>query len=189
MEIITELFSHAVIRFTLIVVLSIASLMLVVFFIQYNVDRIKGRHAKFLWFETKPVEQVVMAGIQVAPAAEIHNSKNVNTGSNWGSIGDTYTGISQRHLEGDDVTALVAQIESFRMEHRDKIRHAHITVGQPGDKESTILANEIAAALIARGYSIVPAVLMTYGVTGKNWGVSNAPDDSVMVEVYPADNV
>lgn len=122
-------------------------------------------------------------------ARAIHNSKNINTGSNWGVIGDTYTGISRRHFGSDDASALVAQIESFRAEHGDKIQHTHITLGQPGDKESTLFANEVAAALTARGYSIVPMVLMTYGVIGERWGVSNAPDNSVLVEVFPADNV
>jgi hypothetical protein len=31
--------------------------------------------------------------------------------------------------------------------------------------------------------------LQTFGVIGRKFGVSNAPDNSIMIEIFPADNV
>ena len=37
--------------------------------------------------------------------------------------------------------------------------------------------------------SIEICTLQTFGVVGRKFGVSNAPDNSIMIEIFPADNV
>lgn len=118
------------------------------------------------------------------------NAKNVNTGVNTANIGDTYTGIQQRHFSEDDIQELLSQIATFEKNNRDLINHNHLTIGFPGDKETKTLALELVEILNGKGYkNIQPFMLQTYGVTGKLFGVSNAPDNSIMIEIYPADNV
>lgn len=116
--------------------------------------------------------------------------KNINTGTNYGHIGDVHKGIEQRHFSENDAVRLVDEIQKFRKQHANEINHSHITIGYPGDKESTIVAQEAEKILRARGYSNIEAmILVTYGTSGKLFGISNAPDNSVLVEIYPADNV
>ena len=120
----------------------------------------------------------------------IINAKNENTGTNNGSIGDIYTGIPQRIFNDDDKRNILSQINQFKSDYSDKIVSTHITIGFPGDKESESFAKQIAEFLSTKGYgNIRPMILQTYGIHGKRFGVSNAPDNSIMIEVYPADNV
>ncbi|WP_277372588.1 hypothetical protein [Pseudomonas sp. AA-38] len=166
----------------------ILAIMLIVLFIQYNIDRARGRHAKFLWFEVNAV--------QPSPASEplsqqkTITGKNINTGTNHGEIGDKYTGLQQREVTQEDIEFLKQEISRFSTQHSEKIVRSHITLGYPGCKETTFLANQLAAVLQKMGFNkIVPMNLQTFGVIGKKFGVSNAPDNSLMIEIYPADNV
>lgn len=115
--------------------------------------------------------------------------KNINTGTNYGQIGDNFYGIKQRSINESELEYLISEIEKFKREYSTKINNSHITIGFPGDKESSILAGQVANCLIERGYKVQPMTLVTYGVVGKKFGVSNAPDDTILVEIYPADNV
>lgn len=169
--------------------LVILVLMLVVLFVQYNIDRARGRHAKFLWFEVNAF-QPYSPSSEALPRQTTINGKNINTGTNHGYIGDKYTGLRQREVTQEDVEYLRREIARFSTRHSDKIVHSHITLGYPGCKETTTLANQLALTLQKMGFDkIVPMNLQTSGVIGKKFDVSNAPDNSLMIAIYPADNV
>jgi hypothetical protein len=185
---ITTIFADETLRTLFIIVFVVALIMLVVLFIQYNLDRRTGRHAKFLWFESKPAPETAQPA--ASGEAKYENSKNINEGTNVGRIGDEYTGIEQRTVTNGEIERLVRDIKAFQQRYATKIKEDYITLGYPGDKESTLLTEQIAAGLHANGYTDIRSVtLVTYGVIGKKFSVSNAPDDSVMVEIFPADNV
>lgn len=169
--------------------LVILTLMFVLLFVQYNIDRARGRHAKFLWFEVNGVQPYNTPPETQSQQATI-NGKNVNTGTNHGEIGDKYTGLKQREVTQEDVEYLQCEISRFSTEYSGKIVSSHITLGYPGCKETTALANQAVPILQKMGFNkIVPITLQTFGVIGRRFGVSNAPDNSLMVEIYPADNV
>jgi len=225
MEWLNELLKQPLIKWTLFSLLIIVSIVFVTFFVQYNIDRAKGKHAKFLWFETnipaqemqilnsnkgdkqpkdttlkeeskegnKILKNTDVMGKKENPVKQnvtISHSKNVNTGENYGRIGDTYKGIEQRHFTEKDAKELITQIEQYKITFKGKIDTTHITIGYPGDKESKIVAIEAEKILRKNGFNnIQVSTLLTYGVTGKLFGVSNAPDKSILVEIYPADNV
>jgi len=115
--------------------------------------------------------------------------KNINTGLNFGHIGDKYEGIKQRIFTEEDFKNLQGLIVDFRNKFSDKIRDTHITIGNPGDKESSIYCQQIYNALIQNGYKVEIMNLATFGYTGKNFSVSNAPDDTILVEVFNSPNV
>lgn len=224
MDWLNELLKQPIIKWTIFVILVIFAGFIIIFFIQYNIDRTKGKHAKFLWFESNipttenytltdtkgrnnelqnhkkakvenvnpPPDNTAEKNVNLKPKEEnvtITNSKNVNTGKNYGNIGDTYTGIEQRHFTNQDAKELIVDIEQFKIKYKDKIDSSHITIGYPGDKESKIVAAEAEQILKKNGFpNIQISILKTYGVTGKLFGISNAPDNSILVEIFPADN-
>jgi len=121
---------------------------------------------------------------------DFSGSKNVNLGTNYGHIGDRYSGIKQRTFTEYELNSLIQEIESFSEKYGEKINKNHITIGFAGDKESLILANKVAEGLTKKGYEKIEVMtLITYGVTGKKVGVSNAPDDTILIEIFPSDNV
>ncbi|WLD58717.1 hypothetical protein NFC81_02700 [Salinispirillum sp. LH 10-3-1] len=164
--------------------------MLLTFFVQYNIDRAKGRHAKFLWFEVNVVPaQPAQEEQPVGPPPNI-NGKNINTGQNYGEIGDKYTGLKQREVTQGDVQFLSREIEKFTKLYADKLNRSHITLGYPGCKETTNLANQIYPILKSMGFNKIElCTLQTFGVVGRKFGVSNAPDNSMMIEIFSPDNV
>src|SRR5690606_29460067 len=116
--------------------------------------------------------------------------KNINTGQNYGEIGDKYTGLKQREVTQEDVQYLTREIDKFSKKYADKINRSHITLGYPGCKETTNLANQIYPVLQRMGFNkIEVCILQTFGVVGRKFGVSNAFDDSIMIEISPAENV
>lgn len=115
--------------------------------------------------------------------------KNINTGTNYGHIGDKYEGIKQRVFTEQDYNNLVGQIEDYKLKNSEKINSSHITIGSPGDKESTLYVSQIYNALTHYGYSVQVATLQTFGYIDKNFSVSSAPDNTILVEVYTAPNV
>lgn len=117
------------------------------------------------------------------------NAKNVNTGTNYGNIGDVYTGIQQRHFSEQELNHIILEIEDFKKKCFNSIEDDNIYIGYPGDKESYILANEIRCFIQQKGYNATLATLMTYGVYGRKYGISNSPSNGVLVEIYPNDNV
>lgn len=168
--------------------LAIVAIMIIILFIQYQIDRAKGKHAKFLWFEVNATQPPASEAIK--PTQPTIIGKNVNTGNNHGQIGDQYTGLKQRELTQSDAEFLKQEIENFSAKYADKINRSHITIGFPGCKETTYLANQAEGLLKHLGYNNFQTMtLQTWGVIGKNFGVSNAPDNTIMVEVYPPDNV
>src|SRR5690606_33435599 len=91
--------------------------------------------------------------------------------------------IEQRHFQQADARKLLSEIEDFKKQNENKIDYSHITIGYPGDKESTILAQEAEQILRANGYNYIEAmILVTYGISGRLFGVSNAPDNSILIE-------
>lgn len=181
--------SNQVLLWITVGLLFILALMLIVLFVQYNIDRARGRHAKFLWFEVNAVQPYSTPPEPQSQQTTI-NGKNVNTGTNHGEIGDKYTGLKQREVTQEDVDYLQREISRFSTEYSDKIVRSHITLGYPGCKETTALANQLVPTLQKMGFNkVVPMTLQTFGVIGRKFGVSNAPDNSLMVEIYPADNV
>ncbi len=170
--------------------IALITIMIVVLFIQYNIDRYKGRHAKFLWFEVNAVQPQNKPDVEtIVPEPRI-NAKNVNTGNNYGEIGDKYTGLKQRMVTQDDVNFLSNEIKQFSGRYADKINPAHITLGFPGCKETTNLANQITPFLQKMGFeNIIRVNLQTHGSLGIKFAISNAPDNSMMIEIRPADNV
>lgn len=180
--------SNEIIQWILIGFLLLIALMLIILFIQYNIDRAKGRHAKFLWFEVNAGQSLHDKHKQDL-GTSVHG-KNINTGDNYGSIGDKYTGLRQREVTQDDIVLLTNEIRSFAEKHSNEIIETHITLGFPGCKETTNLANKLYPILNRMGYmKIQRCTLLTFGVTGKKFGVSNAFDNSIMIEIYPPDNV
>lgn len=115
--------------------------------------------------------------------------KNINTGNNYGHIGDQYKGIEQRIFTESDNEQLLKEINEFQERYSDKINESHLTIGNPGDKESTIYCQQINNALKKAGYNVQIMGLMTQGFMDKNFSVSNAPDDTVLIEVFQAPNV
>lgn len=115
--------------------------------------------------------------------------KNVNTGTNYGNIGDQYHGIKQRIFTESDFIQLEGEINTFKKKYSERIKHSHITVGFPADNESHVYGNQICNALIQNGYNIIPMGLKTDGFVDKNFSVSNAPDDSILVEIFHSPNV
>lgn len=179
--------SNQILLWITVALLGILVLMLIVLFIQYNIDMARGRHAKFLWFEVNAVQPLSSTP---EPKQTNINGKNVNTGTNYGEIGDKYTGLKQREVTQEDAEYLQREIARFSAENSEKISGSHITLGYPGCKETTVLANQLVPILQMMGFNkIVPATLQTFGVIGRKFGVSNAPDNSLMIEIYPADNV
>ncbi|HSH24258.1 MAG TPA: hypothetical protein VLA13_01780 [Massilibacterium sp.] len=115
--------------------------------------------------------------------------KNINTGENYGHIGDRYEGIKQRIFTEEDFESLRSQIDDFKSKYSEKINDDHITIGNPGDKESTIYSQQIYNALTQNGFDVEIMTLQTFGYIDKDFSVSNAPDDTVLVEVFQAPNV
>lgn len=188
--IIDLVFSNQIMQWVVIVVLSVITIMFFILFIQYNIDRSKGRHAKFLWFEVNAVQPPSKVSEEPKVSNTTINGKNINTGTNFGEIGDKYTGLKQREVTQEDINFLQKEIQRFSTENAGKLINSHITLGFPGCKETTNLANQVYALLQQMGFKhIVPMNLQTYGVIGRKFGVSNAPDNSLMVEIFPADNV
>ncbi|KPV93660.1 hypothetical protein AN214_04306 [Pseudoalteromonas sp. P1-9] len=168
--------------------LALIAIMIVILFIQYQIDRAKGKHAKFLWFEVNATQP--QASETIPPPQPTITGKNINTGNNHGQIGDQYTGLKQREFTQSDAEYLKQEIEKFSVKYADKINRSHMTIGLPGCKETTNLANQVAGVLKQLGYNNLQIMtLQTWGVIGKKFGVSNAPDNTIMVEIYPPDNV
>ena len=114
------------------------------------------------------------------------NGKNINTGTNHGIIGDQYTGLKQREITQEDVDFLTNEIAKFSQKNSEKINKSHITIGYPHCKETTYLAQKTHQLLTLMGFKHIETLtLQTFGRTGKTFGVSNAPDNSIMVEIYP----
>jgi len=172
---------------TISVFLLIAA-MLLILFVQYNFDRAKGRHAKFLWFEVNALPP--QSAKEEKTASQLITGKNINTGQNFGEIGDKYTGLKQREVTQEDVQYLTQEIEMFSKKYAEKINRSHITLSYPGCKETTKLASQIYPVLQRMGFNKIEiCTLQTFGVVGRKFGVSNAPDNSIMIEIFPADNV
>ncbi|MBA1276159.1 MULTISPECIES: hypothetical protein [Pseudomonadaceae] len=163
--------------------------MLLILFVQYNIDRAKGRHAKFLWFEVNAMPPQSAKEEKTAHHPNI-TGKNINTGQNYGEIGDKYTGLKQREVTQEDVQYLAQEIEKFSNRYSEKLNRSHITLGYPGCKETTNLAGQVYLVLQRMGFNKIEiCTLQTFGVAGRKFGVSNAPDNSIMIEIFPADNV
>ncbi|WP_337135776.1 hypothetical protein [Proteus terrae] len=190
MDKVIELISiNKIFQWMVIGIILVVTVMFLIFFIQYNIDRAKGRHAKFLWFEVNAVRFQSDKEKQTT----IHSSltgKNINTGQNYGVIGDKYTGLKQREVTSEDVMYLSQEIDKFSKKYTDKINRSHITLGYPGCKETTNLANQLHPILKDMGFNKIEVCnLQTVGAVGRKFGVSNAPDNSIMIEIFPADNV
>jgi hypothetical protein len=183
------LLTSQALQWVAICVFLLIAAMLLVLFVQYNIDRAKGRHAKFLWFEVNAMPPQSAKEEKAAPQTNI-TGKNINTGQNYGEIGDKYTGLKQREVTQEDVQYLTQEIETFSNKYAEKINRSHITLGYPGCKETTNLANQLYPVLQRMGFNKIEiCTLQTFGVIGRKFGVSNAPDNSIMIEIFPADNV
>jgi hypothetical protein len=173
----------------IIVIIIIFFITIIVFIVISIISWQKGCDIKFLWFEIKNNKKENKMDKNEL-SKPIINAKNVNTGTNYGNIGDVYTGIQQRHLTNADKKQLLNELQDFIKKYDDKINKSHITIGYPGDKESNIFANEVVQFMYEQGYrKIEKCILMTYGSIGKKIGVSNAPDDTVMIEIFQSDNI
>lgn len=117
------------------------------------------------------------------------SGKNINLGQNYGHIGDQFNGIKQREFTYTDLNNLVFEIEKFKKQHRDKVNSEFISLGNPGDKESTLYCEQIFNALTNRGYKVEFCTLKTFGYMNKNYDVSFDPENRIMVGVYSAPNV
>lgn len=115
--------------------------------------------------------------------------KNINTGNNYGHIGDNYNGIRQRIFTREDLKGLIDEINDFKEKYSGKINPNHLSIGNPGDKESTIYCQQIYNALTENGFNVEIMGLMTMGFVDKNFSVSNAPDNTILIEVYKSPNV
>lgn len=187
-RVIELLLTNQALQWAVLGVLLLVTVMLLTLFVQYNIDRAKGRHAKFLWFEVNAV-QSLSAKEEEPPQPNI-TGKNINTGQNYGEIGDKYTGLKQRKVTQEDLRYLTQELEKFSEKYADKINRSHITLGYPGCKETANLANQIYPLLKRMGFNKIEiCILQTFGVIGRKFGVSNAPDNSIMIEIFPADNV
>lgn len=175
---------------TYIVVIVILAIIVIIIFIVISIISWKnGNNIKIFGFEINNNKTKSTMNENELSKMFI-NAKNVNTGTNYGSIGDVYNGIKQRHLTDADKANLLGELNEFIRKYDSKINKSHITIGCPGDKESSVFANEVAHFIYEQGYrKIEKTVLMTFGVVGKKFGVSNAPDDTIMIEIFPSDNV
>lgn len=183
------LLTSQTLQWVVIGVFLLIAAMLLILFVQYNIDRAKGRHAKFLWFEVNAMPPQSAREEKATPQPNI-TGKNINMGQNYGEIGDKYTGLKQREVTQEDVQYLTQEIEKFSNRYAKKINRSHITLGYPGCKETTNLANQLYPALQRMGFNKIEiCILQTFGVAGRKFGVSNAPDNSIMIEIFPADNV
>lgn len=116
--------------------------------------------------------------------------KNVNTGTNYGHIGDKFEGIKPRELSLQDFNNLEREIQQFKASNSHLINNnSYITIGVPGDNESHFFANQIYNALTQNGYAVQMAAFQRYGYTIGNYEVSNAPDGTVMICIFAASNI
>ncbi len=183
MEALINVFSSTEIRVVFILLISIALLLLITHIINWK----KGKYSKFLWFETNSNNSEQEENVE---QNSFNNCKNINTGVNNGQIGDTYNGIKQREFTASDKALILQDISSFKNKYNDKINNDHITIGYPGCKETSFLADQIQLFLIQNGFKKIEKMcLMTHGVIGKKFGISNAPDNSILIEIYSPDNV
>lgn len=83
-----------------------------------------------------------------------------------------------------EVEELIQKLQDFITEHEDKIKEDHITIGLPGTPNSLGIAEELEDILVDNGYSVRRTSLQTFNPPNKKYDISNAPDDSVMVELY-----
>ncbi|MEX0828018.1 MAG: hypothetical protein WD005_03600, partial [Haliea sp.] len=109
-KVIDLLLTSQALQWVVIVVLVLIVAMLLILFAQYNIDRAKGRHAKFLWFEVNAVPPQSVEEEKVAVSQPNVSGKNINTGQNYGEIGDKYTGLKQREVTQEDVQFLSQEI-------------------------------------------------------------------------------
>ncbi|WP_411566468.1 hypothetical protein ACLIN3_09290 [Pseudomonas orientalis] len=184
------LLGSSVLQWIAISLIAMLTIMFVTFFVQYNIDRANGKHAKFLWFEVNDIPKPsIEQPDKTNPLTSIHG-KNINTGTNLGSIGDQYVGLKQREITKNDIEYLKDEIHNFSQKHSEKILKSHITVGHPHCKETSNLAKKIYTALQEMGFNNIRTIsLHTHGAIGKKFEITNAPDNSIMVAIYPPDNV
>lgn len=81
--------------------------------------------------------------------------KNVNTGTNYGHIGDKIEGVQPRIFTENDLENLLQEINIFMSQHGNLVKNDQIVVGIPGDAESTNYGNQIGNALLRSGYKNV----------------------------------
>lgn len=89
-----------------------------------------------------------------------------------------------RNFSNQDYEALKVKMESFKADYGNRLKQDHITIGHPGDKESINYANQISEKLRADGYKLKEMTLLTFGNNQTNVSISNAPDDSILVEIF-----
>lgn len=183
MEKLIDAFSNTEIRVVIISAIGIGLLLLILHIINWK----KGKHSKFLWFEANGNNSEQE---EIVEQNSFNNCKNINMGVNHGQIGDTYNGIKQREFTASDKALILQDISNFKNKYKDKINSDHITIGYPGCKETSFLADQIQLFLIQNGFKKIEKMcLMTHGVIGKKFGISNAPDNSILIEIYSPDNV
>lgn len=85
MEIISEIMKDDILKYTILIIVMVFVIIIIIFFIQYNIDRIHGKHAKFLWFECNKNEA---KSDEANSKKNVVIGKNINTGYNNGKIGD-----------------------------------------------------------------------------------------------------
>lgn len=83
METLKYIWENNVLRNIAISILSIILIIIIVLFIIHLVKTSRGQYSKFLWFEST-VAQVP----NQTKDSQIIKGKNINTGSNFGKIGD-----------------------------------------------------------------------------------------------------
>lgn len=83
METLKYLWEDSSLRNILVLILSIIIIVFVVLFVIHLIKILKGQHSKFLWFESN-IAQIPSQ----AKDSQTIKGKNINTGSNFGKIGD-----------------------------------------------------------------------------------------------------
>jgi len=87
MKIIDKVIDNEALMIFSIIILTIFLIMIIIFFINFLVDRKKGKYAKFLWFETN--KNISEPNKEIVESKKTTSGKNINTGINYGNIGDT----------------------------------------------------------------------------------------------------
>lgn len=84
MEAIKYIWGNETLRIILIVLVGLIALVFIVLFISHLIKINKGEYSKFLWFETGSKHHKLIEEKENS----VITGKNINTGNNFGKIGD-----------------------------------------------------------------------------------------------------
>ncbi len=115
--------------------------------------------------------------------------KNINTGTNYGHIGDKIEGVKPRIFTENDLNALINEIKLFRSENQNLIENDIISIETTNDAESHNFANQIQNVLTNAGYEVARASYLSSRSLNVDIEITDNPLKSVAVRIQPIPNL